>query len=279
MFFDAKQGSERKSARAPAAKGQQQEQQEQEVKLEVNKAFAEKFAAVERLKDGMRLKSLEEQYGSDGSSGTPSSSSDEGSIDEEVDNTLIKTLEMITRKDPAVYDKNFKAFPDDSLAFGKPPPAAGVADCNAGAAETKQKKSKSDKESVTLKDYFRAKLLAASDKGHADLDEIDRSDAAAAEAAAAPASYHEEAAAAKKAFLTALGDDQETTGNTIVKYLTPSFGYIFLQEPPLPTTAGSLRKPNQPGNRRLTPRKPKHLWQVSRARSWRRGTGSSWILL
>lgn len=202
MFFDAKKGAERKSA---AAKG---EEQGQELKLAVNQAFAEKFAAVERLKDGMRLKSLEEQYGSDSSSGTPSSSSDDGSIDEEVDNTLIKTLEMITRKDPAVYDKNFKAFPDDSLAFGKAPAAAADGEGDAGAGATKQKKSKSDKQSVTLKDYFRAKLLAASDKGHADLDEIDRSDAAAAEEAAAPASYHEEAAAAKKAFLSALGDDQ-----------------------------------------------------------------------
>ncbi len=198
-----------------------------------------------------------------------------------MDNTLIKTLEMITRKDPAVYDKNFKAFPDDSLAFGKPPPAAGGGggDGNAGAAETKHKKSKSDKESVTLKDYFRAKLLAASDKGHADLDEIDRSDAAAAEAAAAPASYHEEAAAAKNAFLSALGDDHDTTGNTIVKYTTPTFGYIFFQAPPLPTTVGLLQKPNRPGNHRLKPRKRKHSWQGSRARSWRRGTGSSWILL
>jgi hypothetical protein len=63
MFFDAKKGSERKSARRPAAKGEQEEEEEEEeVKLEVNKAFADKFAAVERLKDGMRLKSLEEQY-------------------------------------------------------------------------------------------------------------------------------------------------------------------------------------------------------------------------
>jgi protein KRI1 len=62
---------------------------------------------------------------------------------------------------------------------------------------------------VTLKDYFRAKLLAASEKDNADLDEIDREEERDAEdvAAAAPASYHEEAAAAKHAFLSALGED------------------------------------------------------------------------
>jgi len=56
---------------------------------------------------------------------------------------------------------------------------------------------------------------AASQKGHADLDEIDRDeDAAAADdddaAAAAPASYHEEAAAAKAAFLSALDENHAT---------------------------------------------------------------------
>ncbi len=148
------------------------------------------------------------RYGSDSSSGTPSSSSDEGSVDEEVDNTLIKTLEMIKRKDPAVYDKNFKAFPDDSLAFGKPITADGDAN-NDTSAGSKTKKSKGDSQSVTLKDYFRAKLLAAAEKGHADLDDIDRGAVLDADdaVAAAPASYHEEAAASKKAFLSALGDD------------------------------------------------------------------------
>jgi protein KRI1 len=206
MFFDAKKSKDVKSGhRAVVKSGEHSE----DVKLQVNQAFADKFAAVERLKDGMRLKSLEEKYGSGSSSGTPSSSSDDGSIDEEVDNTLIKTLEMIKRKDPAVYDKSFKAFPDDSLGFGKSPAVDDGAD-STEAATGKLKKSKSDKQSVTLKDYFRAKLLAASEKGHADLDEIDRGDADdadAAAAAAAPASYHEEAAAAKKAFLSALDDD------------------------------------------------------------------------
>jgi protein KRI1 len=208
MFFDAKKSKDVKSGhRAVVKSGEHTE----DVKLQVNQAFADKFAAVERLKDGMRLKSLEEKYGSGSgsSSGTPSSSSDEGSIDEEVDNTLIKTLEMIKRKDPAVYDKSFKAFPDDSLGFGKAPAVGDGAD-GTEAATGKLKKSKSDNQSVTLKDYFRAKLLAASEKGHADLDEIDRGDADdadAAAAAAAPASYHEEAAAAKKAFLSALDGD------------------------------------------------------------------------
>lgn len=205
MFFDAKKPKDVKSGHGAGVKSGEHTE---DVQLQVNQAFADKFAAVERLKDGMRLKSLEEKYGSGSSSGTPSSSSDEGSIDEEVDNTLIKTLEMIKRKDPAVYDKSFKAFADDSLGFGKSPAVDDDAG-NTEAASGKLKKSKSDRQSVTLKDYFRAKLLAASEKGHADLDEIDQGDAddADAAAAAAPASYHEEAAAAKKAFLSALDDD------------------------------------------------------------------------
>jgi hypothetical protein len=60
MFFDAKKGKELKAERAIRVK---LEGQEPEVKLQVNKVFAEKFAAVEKLKDGMRLKSLEEKYG------------------------------------------------------------------------------------------------------------------------------------------------------------------------------------------------------------------------
>ncbi len=59
MFFDAKKGKELKAEQAIRVK---LEGQEPEVKLQVNKVFAEKFAAVEKLKDGMRLKSLEEKY-------------------------------------------------------------------------------------------------------------------------------------------------------------------------------------------------------------------------
>ena len=97
--------------------------------------------------------------------------------------------EMIKRKDAAVHNKNIKAFPDDSLAFGRPITADGDAN-NDNSAGSKTKKSKGNSQSVTLKDYFRAAVLAAAENGHADLDDVDRGGVLDADA---PACYHEEA--------------------------------------------------------------------------------------
>ena len=83
--------------------------------------------------------------------------------------------EMIKRKDAAVHNKNIKAFPDDSLALGRPITADGDAN-NDNSAGSKTKKSKGNSQSMTLKDevkdYFRAALLAAAENGHADLDDM-----------------------------------------------------------------------------------------------------------
>jgi hypothetical protein len=83
---------------------------------------------------------------------------------------------MIKRKDAAVRDRNIKAFPDDSLAFGKPIITADGDANNDNSAGSKTKKSKGNSQSVTLKDevkdHFRAALLAAAENGHADLDDM-----------------------------------------------------------------------------------------------------------
>ena len=221
----------------------------------VNRKFADRYMSTKRRQEleGHKARALLRGDGNgDGGSGSSSSSSSEEEdsdaeeLTPQVEVDILKTIQMIRRKDPQIYDKNKQFFSSpasssSSAAFAKP-----------GDGSTD--KNKSDK-AVYFKDYMRGRLQEAVERGYASEEGSDAEDAQderrQREQAAAP-SYHEEQAELKRAFLrnasasgnaadpanSGDGDDDDGLGGGLLKVREKSAEELAREE----REASDLRK-------------------------------------
>jgi protein KRI1 len=158
--------------------------------LKVNEEFAERFEHNKKREERHRLEEKYKREQTDGSGPESSESSDETEDEdgflatEELDARISETLSAIRNKDPRIYDKEYKWFPED------------------GAVQPRAKKEKP----MRLKDYHRERFLAGG---------VGASDSEGDDDAEKPKTFVEEQAELKKDILAAINDaaDKDSDGD------------------------------------------------------------------
>lgn len=122
-----------------------------EPELRINPAYAQRY---EQRKKKEELSQLQDKYG-DGSESESSDDEEEDEVGElvtpAVDAQIVKTIALLRKRDPAVYDAEKKFFDDAEIEEAK------------RKWREKQQKLKEDGKPVKLKDFQRQRLLAGAE--------------------------------------------------------------------------------------------------------------------
>lgn len=177
--------------------------EEEDMQLRVNEKFASKFQAQKRKEELSRLEKQRRLYGSDGSE----SESDSETEDEDgeqltraLDADIRKTLQLIRKKDPAIYDSSIAFFQqEDKSDDDDDGDDDEDSDEDAAAKKQQQKKKKQEKKKkdapLYYKDLVRQQVIAG------DVDSDDEKDSEPR-----VMTYGEEQAKLKQDFLATLKD-------------------------------------------------------------------------
>lgn len=159
-------------AKAPASKGKpaaapaalfDESEDEGATKLAVNKKFAGRYEDVKRKQELSRARDLGIDLDGGEDSEEEESEDDGALLTHDVDDQILKTLDAIRRKDPAIYKPDVKFFEEKADAPAAAA-AAGGDKKEAGAAKEKTKAKKK----MTAKDVLREQLVDAAERGVSD---------------------------------------------------------------------------------------------------------------
>ncbi|TYZ62449.1 hypothetical protein PybrP1_005570 [[Pythium] brassicae (nom. inval.)] len=205
-----------KGSKAAAAHEEKSAEEGDRVQLRVNEKFASKFQEQKRKEELSRLEKQRRLYGSDGSeSESESETEDEDGeqLTRALDADIRKTLQLIRKKDPAIYDSSIAFFkPGDDAADSSDRSDSDDDADEAATKTTKRKKQlKKAKKDAPLyyKDLVRQQVIAG---------DVDSDDEKANDDARRVMTYGEEQAKLKEDFLATLkrttdSDDDEEAKN------------------------------------------------------------------
>ncbi|XP_041828643.1 protein KRI1 homolog [Melanotaenia boesemani] len=163
--------------------------------LKINTQFAQKY---EKYRQKEELQRLKDRYGDraeESDSETSESSSDESEVelDPDVERDFYRTLSLLKKKDPKIYEENAKFYSED-----------------ASDGDIKPSTSKKDKvKPMYLKDYERRVILEKEGKYEDDDDDSDDEEAAKRKERAASPSYVQEQKELKESFRKFVEDSDE----------------------------------------------------------------------
>lgn len=128
--------------------------------LKINKKFAEKY---EKYRQKEELQRLKDRYGDqdeENSSGSSDSDSDESEVelDPKLDRDFYRTLSLLKKKDPKIYQKDAKFYTEDTSGLG---------------SDEQPSTSKKSEKPMFLKDYERKIILERGGKYDDDEDDSD----------------------------------------------------------------------------------------------------------
>lgn len=147
--------------------------------LTINKSFADKYAHNKEREEVSRARELGVAAKGSDSSSSSSEDSDAELLTRSVDKQIQRTLEMIKRGDPAIYDANTQLYNSDSTSDSDDDSAAGSSSSedDSASSDDEDQPSVSAKRSkpVTIKDQLRERIIrkidadeSASDSGSED---------------------------------------------------------------------------------------------------------------
>ncbi|KAF1318530.1 Krr1-interacting protein involved in 40s ribosome biogenesis, partial [Globisporangium splendens] len=185
------------------AEQQEKEQEEEPVELKVNEKFAKTFLEQKRKEELQRLEKKRELYGDDDDeSDSESETEDEDGeqLTRALDADIRKTLKLIRKKDPAIYDKSIAFFKKDDDDGDNSDGSDGE---DGSKKKNKKKKKKSESAPLYYKDLVRQQVIA----GDVDSSDDERDNGRVM-------TYGEEQAKLKQEFLSTLkqataSDDDE----------------------------------------------------------------------
>uniref|UniRef100_A0A673BKM2 Protein KRI1 homolog n=1 Tax=Sphaeramia orbicularis TaxID=375764 RepID=A0A673BKM2_9TELE len=161
--------------------------------LKINSQFAEKY---EKYRQKEELQRLKDRYGnradeSDSESSESSSDDSEVELDPEVERDFYRTLSLLKKKDPKIYEKDAKFYSEEP-----------------STSDAKPSTSKTAVKPMYLKDYERKVILEREGK-YEDDDDSDEEEAVARRERAASPSYIQEQKELKESFRKFIQDSDE----------------------------------------------------------------------
>ncbi|KAM7372416.1 hypothetical protein PAMP_009583 [Pampus punctatissimus] len=166
--------------------------------LKINSQFAQKY---EKYRQKEELQRLKDRYGdradqSESESSESSSDDSEVELDPEVERDFYRTLSLLKKKDPKIYQTDAKFYSED-----------------ASTSDAKPSSSKTAVKPMYLKDYERKVILEKEGKYEDDDDSEDEEEAAKRRERAASPSYIQEQRELKESFRKFIQDSDDDDGD------------------------------------------------------------------